>query len=238
VNLCNAPLGNGAVPVPPKELMARLVELLRECLELIPARHAVYFAEQGEHPLAIVISPDAAKSPHTGTDQHVWVPPFSAEFKETATLAPCSRPGGSMFVLHKGRSVYSVHDLDSPEQGESVSLHRGPSDPAFTDRELVMLETLHHAHRSSALGQDNNSPPELPPRQRQVLLALLEGCSEKEVAAQLGISRHTVHIYVKAIYRHYGVCSRSELMSQLLRHGGQGAILKPTGIHAQAGVDS
>ncbi|MGE5609012.1 MAG: hypothetical protein ACM359_07145, partial [Bacillota bacterium] len=93
MKLRNAPSGNGAVPVPPKELVAHIVELLRECLELISARHAVYFAEHGEHPLAIVISQDVASPPQGGSGGHVWVPPFSAKFKATAIPAPCSRPG-------------------------------------------------------------------------------------------------------------------------------------------------
>jgi DNA-binding CsgD family transcriptional regulator len=46
---------------------------------------------------------------------------------------------------------------------------------------------------------------------------LLFGRSEKEVALILGLSRHTVHEHVKAIYRAYGVRSRAELMSLLLR---------------------
>jgi DNA-binding NarL/FixJ family response regulator len=62
---------------------------------------------------------------------------------------------------------------------------------------------------------------ELSRRQEQVLLGLIEGQSEKEIARSLEISWHTVHIYVKAVYRHYQVHSRAELLShwinQLLR---------------------
>jgi DNA-binding CsgD family transcriptional regulator len=54
--------------------------------------------------------------------------------------------------------------------------------------------------------------PPLPPRQHQVLqLLLVEGLSEKEAARALGISPHTVHVYVKCLYRRFGVHSRSEL---------------------------
>ena len=56
--------------------------------------------------------------------------------------------------------------------------------------------------------------PSLPTskRLREVLASLMRGLSEKQVALRLGISRHTVHHYTKAIYRFYGVCSRSELL--------------------------
>jgi DNA-binding CsgD family transcriptional regulator len=55
------------------------------------------------------------------------------------------------------------------------------------------------------------------PRAAQTLELLLDGGSEKQIAAQLGISRHTVHVYVKFLYRHFGVCSRGELMAFVLK---------------------
>jgi DNA-binding NarL/FixJ family response regulator len=54
-------------------------------------------------------------------------------------------------------------------------------------------------------------------RPRQVLPLLLSGVPEKQVAAKLGISPNTVHVYVKAVYRHFGASSRPELMSMFLR---------------------
>jgi DNA-binding CsgD family transcriptional regulator len=58
---------------------------------------------------------------------------------------------------------------------------------------------------------------DLAPRLRQVLTFLLEGDGEKQVAARLGISRHTVHEHVKRLHRHFGVASRSELLSRTNR---------------------
>lgn len=57
----------------------------------------------------------------------------------------------------------------------------------------------------------------LSPRQRETLDGLLRGLSEKEVAHQLGVSPHTVHVYVKALHRAFGVRSRAELLSRWLR---------------------
>lgn len=53
-------------------------------------------------------------------------------------------------------------------------------------------------------------------RQTQVLRQLLFGQSEKEIAHHLRLSRHTVHVHVKGIYRTMIVGSRSELMSRFL----------------------
>ena len=50
-------------------------------------------------------------------------------------------------------------------------------------------------------------------RQRQVLNGLKCGLSGKEIGSRLHISSHTVHCYVKGLYRHFNVCSRGELMA-------------------------
>jgi len=57
----------------------------------------------------------------------------------------------------------------------------------------------------------------LTPRQREVLQLLLDGLGEKEIAAKLMISRHTVHNHIKALHRAYGVASRGELLARLFR---------------------
>ena len=55
------------------------------------------------------------------------------------------------------------------------------------------------------------------PRMRQVLALLSAGASEKEVAAALALSTHTVHDYIKQLHRAFGVRSRSELLARTAR---------------------
>ena len=63
----------------------------------------------------------------------------------------------------------------------------------------------------------------LSPRVRQTLDRLLAGDSEKEIAANLRLSPHTVHVYVKTLYRRFGVCSRGELLARFVdRRNAQG----------------
>lgn len=57
----------------------------------------------------------------------------------------------------------------------------------------------------------------LRPRHKETLEWLLTGATEKEIAVGLGLSVHTVHQYVKAIYRRFGVTSRAQLMASRLR---------------------
>src|SRR4051812_28848641 len=58
---------------------------------------------------------------------------------------------------------------------------------------------------------------QLPPRLLQTLILLMDGLSEKQVARALHVSPHTVHVYVKALYRRYAVSSRSELLATAFR---------------------
>ena len=59
-------------------------------------------------------------------------------------------------------------------------------------------------------------PDQLPPRVRRVLQCLLEGLSEKEAARALQLTPHTVHSYVKILYRQLGVRSRAQLLARCL----------------------
>jgi DNA-binding NarL/FixJ family response regulator len=54
-------------------------------------------------------------------------------------------------------------------------------------------------------------------RMRQTLEGLLAGEAEKQIAYRLRLSRHTVHVYVKGLYRHFGVSSRGELLARFVR---------------------
>ena len=53
-------------------------------------------------------------------------------------------------------------------------------------------------------------------RHTQTLLGMLRGLSEKQVARALHISPHTVHVYVKRLYRQFDVQSRGELIGKFV----------------------
>ena len=73
-------------------------------------------------------------------------------------------------------------------------------------------------HVGTSLAREPGHPlPDLPPRLRATLQCLLEGDSEKQAALRLGLSRHTIHQYVKDLHRRLGVASRAELMALCLR---------------------
>jgi len=61
--------------------------------------------------------------------------------------------------------------------------------------------------------------PRLSPRLKQTLNLLLTGDSEKQIARRLSLSQHTVHVYVKALHRGFGVSSRGELLARFIANG-------------------
>jgi DNA-binding CsgD family transcriptional regulator len=50
-------------------------------------------------------------------------------------------------------------------------------------------------------------------REREILLLILAGDSEKEIAARIHRSVHTVHTFVQRLHRLFEVSSRGELMA-------------------------
>lgn len=114
--------------------------------------------------------------------------------------------------------------------------HRTPARPGFpadaaTNEPSAGLSTPARSVSVPALPSESSnasttaSPPArqagelgpMSPRLTQTLELLLEGLSEKQVAARLQISRHTAHDYVKRLYKIAAVSSRAELLAKVLR---------------------
>jgi DNA-binding CsgD family transcriptional regulator len=102
-----------------------------------------------------------------------------------------------------------------------ICLQRAIGERDFSSREQRLLNFF-HGELGRLIGRSLVSavepgPRQLPRRLRQTLACLLEGDSEKQVAARLGLSPNTVHQYVTALYRRVGVQSRAELLAHALK---------------------
>jgi len=82
---------------------------------------------------------------------------------------------------------------------------------------LTVLETSDH----SLQGNDGEAEfvEPLTARERDVLEMLAEGRGNREIAAQLGISEHTVKFHVASILGKLGAATRTEAVSIALRRG-------------------
>lgn len=116
--------------------------------------------------------------------------------------------------------ILSIVPVAALDLSHSLWVHRAVGERAFTSRERSML-SLVHAELAARIGGALAAPTEpalheLTARQRDVLDSLLMGDSEKQTAVRLGISAATVHEHVVALYRHFRVSSRGELMARFV----------------------
>jgi DNA-binding CsgD family transcriptional regulator len=111
-------------------------------------------------------------------------------------------------------TIYSTRGTGIVDVAEAFCLVRERGAPPFEEEDRNLVWVLHQELGPVFSG---GMGPTLSPRQRQTLRCLLEGASEKEIAARFGLSAHTVHHYVTSLYRHFGVGSRAQLIARI-RH--------------------
>ena len=121
----------------------------------------------------------------------------------------------------------------SPQKGKlyAIAVHRAWGAPQFSDEDRRLMRWLHlelaraWGEQIATVGERTNTVSNLPERLRQVLWLLCLGRSEKEIAAQLQLSTHTVHNHVRRLYKALDVNSRAELLATALRLEGMGGFI-------------
>ncbi|TVP71790.1 MAG: DNA-binding response regulator [Rhodobacteraceae bacterium] len=66
------------------------------------------------------------------------------------------------------------------------------------------------ASRAPVPGAVSALAASLTPREKEVLVALCRGCTNKEIARDLGLSEPTIKLHVKTLYRRLGVSNRTQ----------------------------
>jgi DNA-binding NarL/FixJ family response regulator len=85
---------------------------------------------------------------------------------------------------------------------------------------LVVLPSDALAEVPAGSAARMSAPPEpLSPREAQILALLAEGLVNKQIAARLGISRHTVKTHLAALFQKLGVSTRAEAVATGARAG-------------------
>jgi DNA-binding CsgD family transcriptional regulator len=126
-----------------------------------------------------------------------------------------------------GNVHHRLASIGETANGAAISLlhlHRPRGDRDFSSRERALLEFFHAeivplVGRALVSAAEPN-PTSLGRRLRQTLACLVEGDSEKQVAARLGVSQATAHQYVTALYRRFGVHSRGQLLAHVVKRVG------------------
>jgi len=138
---------------------------------------------------------------------------------------------------HRLTSVCQISDAGAIS---AITLRRARGEQDFSQREQQLLHFF-HGEVSRLIGYSlvsavEPSPENLSPRLHQTLACLLEGDSEKQVAARLGLSQATTHQYVTALYRRFGVQSRGQLLAYVMKRIGLGQWRQfPLGDRASSG---
>ncbi|WP_070121602.1 response regulator [Bacillus marinisedimentorum] len=115
-----------------------------------------------------------------------------------------------MAALREGSDGYLLKDSPSEQVVEAV-------------RTVALGESIIHPSMTKKLIDYHNRKKEdketrLTEREREVLICLVEGLSNKEIAEKLFISDKTVKIHVSKIYKKLDVKSRSQAVIHAVQH--------------------
>jgi DNA-binding CsgD family transcriptional regulator len=132
------------------------------------------------------------------------------------TLAPPILSGDLAFdQTSEPRLTLTVRQI-SDDIVSSISIARRKGQRPFAPREIkmaqIILSEIPWLHESNPSTGGQRIRRKLSPRQRATLVHLMDGASHKTIAERLHISPHTVHGYIKGIFKHYKVNSRAELV--------------------------
>ena len=150
-----------------------------------------------------------------------WVTVARDELTDAATYHASDEYLKFRRPLNLDDCIISIRRVDIPERVEAMNIDRPHGAPPFGPREVALLKLLHD-EIAPLVGvrlatEEHLCRDGLSRRLRETLSLLLEGKSEKEAAAAMKLGIRTVHDYVTALYEHFRVNSRSELLAYFIR---------------------
>jgi DNA-binding CsgD family transcriptional regulator len=121
-----------------------------------------------------------------------------------------------------GDLLWSFYPLDATTNS-CAAFYRRNDRPPYSDRDRtlvhVVFQQVDWLHRFGTDVPAQNTVLELSRREREVLVFLLGGDSQKLIARKLELSEYTIGDYVKRIYKHFSVSSRGELLAHFISGG-------------------
>ena len=134
------------------------------------------------------------------------------QFPSVQVLALTSFKEGDLVknALEAGAIGYLLKDVSADELAQAIRA-------AHSGRATLSPEA------AQALVQTSNQPPDpgldLTEREREVLVLMVEGLNNTQIAGRLTVSPSTVKSHVSNILSKFGVASRTEAVTLALRHG-------------------
>lgn len=126
-------------------------------------------------------------------------------FAEDELLFAAIRAGASGYLLKQIAGGDVIRAIEAAGRGESML------DPSLTQR--VFSEVRRSIKKEEAVAFQD-----LTAQERQVLLLIAEGRTNREIAAELFLSEGTVRNYVSSILSKLGVSNRAEAAAYAIKH--------------------
>jgi DNA-binding NarL/FixJ family response regulator len=115
-------------------------------------------------------------------------------------------------AIEAGAVGYLLKDADSIELVEAIEELRAGRSPISSSIARVLVRRM-----NTIPAQQGG--PELTPRENEILRGIAKGFTYAELADWLGISRQTVPVHIKNIYRKLAASNRSEAVYEAQRLG-------------------
>jgi len=124
-------------------------------------------------------------------------------------------------AIEAGATGYLLKDVGSADLIEAIEELRAGRSPISSSIARVIVRRLGErgqpAHAQAAA--PFREAAALTPRETEILWSIAKGLTYAEVAEQLGLSRQTVPVHIKSIYRKLQVGNRSEAVFEASRLG-------------------
>jgi DNA-binding NarL/FixJ family response regulator len=120
-------------------------------------------------------------------------------------------------AIEAGASGYLHKDADSIDLVEAITDLLAGRSPISSGIARVLVRRL--SDRPEEASSDDDPRPRLTPRETDILWGIAKGFTYSELADRLGISRQTVPVHVRNIYRKLQASNRSEAVFEAARLG-------------------
>jgi len=137
---------------------------------------------------------------------------------EAIVISVLADNGAVIAAIEAGATGYLLKDVTPRELVEAVDELLAGGSPISSSIARVLVRRLGKDSAPLA-GAPPGPPVALTPRETEILWGIAKGLTYAEVAEQLGMSRQTVPVHIKNIYRKLQVGNRSEAVFEATRLG-------------------
>ena len=130
---------------------------------------------------------------------------FLTSFADDDALLATVLAGAAGFLLKQADEVGVIHAVETVANGQSIM------DPAVTNALFQRMRSFSNLEHSNASGT-------LSPQEERVMILVVEGKTNKEIALDMGLSEKTVKNYLSNIFQKMQVSRRSQAAVLFERH--------------------